>query len=186
MEDARIIECFWQRNEEAIKEADAKYGRYCHAVADNILHNNEDSEECVNDTWMKAWGSIPPERPRHLKAFFAKITRNLAFDKYKKKNAGKRGCGEIALALDELEECIFGTSDVETELSMRELEKSVDRFVGSLPEREANVFVRRYFFTESVRSISRRLCMSENSVTVMLSRTRQKLRKYLQQEGYVI
>ncbi len=186
MEDTQIIEQFWHRNEEAIKETSAKYGKYCYAIANRVLRNAEDSEECVNDTWMKAWNGIPPAKPECLKLFLAKITRNLAFNKYEERNAKKRGRGEIQLVLDELEECIAGSSDVESELSMRELEKSINRFVQSLSKKEANLFVRRYFFTESVGMIAGRYGMTENHVMVTLSRTRSKLKKHLEQEDYVV
>lgn len=106
MDDKQIIELYWQRNEDAIHETSLKYGSYCYSIAHNILSNNEDSEECVNDTWLKAWNSIPPQRPVHLKMFLAKITRNLSFDKYKAGKAAKRGNGEIAVVLDELSECL--------------------------------------------------------------------------------
>ena len=170
MEDSQIVELYWQRNETAIKETNSKYGAYCFAIAENILHNKEDSEECVNDTWLKAWGAIPPQKPAKLQLFLAKITRNLSFNRYQARSAQKRGGGEIAFALDELAECIAGESDVESEFAVKELGESVRKFVRALPEQEGNVFLRRYFFTEPVTEIAKRYRMSENNVMVMLSR----------------
>ena len=113
MEDSRIVELYWQKNADAIKETDSKYGAYCFAIADNILHNKEDSEECVNDTWLNAWNAMPPQKPTKLQLFLAKITRNLSFNRFNARSAEKRGGGEIVLVLDELAECLAGESDVE-------------------------------------------------------------------------
>ena len=111
MEDSRIVELYWQKNADAIKETDSKYGAYCFAIADNILHNEEDSEECVNDTWLNAWNAMPPQRPTKLRLFLAKITRNLSFNRFQAQGAKKRGGGEINLVLDELAECIAHESN---------------------------------------------------------------------------
>ncbi len=185
MEDNQIVELYWKRDESAIKESEIKYGAYCYAVAYNILDNNEDSEECVNDTWNKAWHSIPPHRPGKLKMFLAKITRNRAFNMYRMHNVSRRGCGEINLVLDELDECISGGTDVEDEYIAKELGEFVEKFVRELSRRDANVFLRRYFFTEPVQVISERYGISESNVTVILSRTRRKLRKKLIKEGFI-
>lgn len=184
MDDSQIIELYWQKNAEAITETVGKYGAYCFMIANNILHNAEDSEECVNDTWLRAWNAIPPQKPRVLRLFLAKITRNLSFDRFSARNAEKRGGGEIALVLDELGECLGGGADTETEYEARELRESVQRFVRALPERDGNVLVRRYFFAESIADIARRYGLTENHVTVMLSRTRKKLKAHLLKEGY--
>lgn len=184
MEDSQIIELYFNRKEEAIKETDNKYGSYCFSIAENILHNAEDSEECVSDTWLKAWNAMPPERPTVLCMFLAKITRNLSFNRFHARNAEKRGGGEIHLVLEELAECIANESDTESEYLAKELEQSIRKFVRNLPEREGNVFVRRYFFTEPVAVIAKRYGMSENNVMVVLSRTRKKLRAHLSKEGY--
>lgn len=184
MDDRQIVELYWQRNEDAITETNNKYGAYCFAIADNILNNKEDSEECVNDTWLKAWNAIPPQKPHNLKLFLAKITRNLSFNRVESQNAKKRGNGELALVLDELTECLASHSDVESTYIAKELGESVRIFVRKLPEREGNVFVRRYFFAEPVAVIAKRYKMTENHVMVMLSRTRKKLKKYLAKEGY--
>ena len=156
MEDSRIVELYWQKNADAIKETDSKYGAYCFTIADNILHNKEDSEECVNDTWLNAWNAMPPQKPTKLQMFLAKITRNLSFNRFNARSAEKRGGGEIVLVLDELAECLAGESDVESEYEARELGRCIRMFVRALPERDGNVFVRRYFFTEPVAEIAKR------------------------------
>lgn len=184
MEDTQIIELYWQKNADAISETADKYGAYCFSIAESILHNTEDSEECVNDTWLHAWNAIPPQRPNILRMFLAKITRNLSFDRFNARNAQKRGGGELALVLDELAECL-GTSDTESAYEAKELRQCIRSFVRRLPPRDANVLVRRYFFAESVADIAKRYGLSENNVTVILSRTRKKLKAYLLKEGYL-
>lgn len=184
MEDSHIVELYWQKNADAIKETDRKYGAYCFAIADNILRSSEDSEECVNDTWLNAWNAIPPQKPAKLQMFLAKITRNLSFNRFNARSAEKRGGGEILLVLDELAECLASESDVESEYEARELGRYIRRFVQKLPEREGNVFVRRYFFTETVAEIAKRYGLSENNVMVILSRTRKKLKAQLIKEGF--
>ncbi len=184
MEDSRIIELYWQRSEVAIKETDGKYGAYCFAIANNILHSKEDSDECVNDTWLNAWSSMPPQRPTMLRIFLGKITRNLSFNRYSSRSAKKRGGGEIVLVLDELAECIACESDVESEYEVKELGRCINLFVSNLPERDGNVFVRRYFFTEPVAEIAKRYSLTESNVGVILNRTRKKLKNYLIREGF--
>ena len=184
MEDNQIVELYFQRDADAIKETDSKYGSYCFAIADSILHNKEDSEECVNDTWLSAWNAMPPQRPKVLRMFLAKITRNLSFNRFNARNAEKRGGGEIHLVLDELAECIASESDTENEYLAKELEQCIKLFVRKLPEREGNVFVRRYFFTESISMIAKRYGKNDNNVMVMLNRSRKKLKAHLEKEGY--
>ena len=185
MEDSRIVELYWERNADAVSETAGKYGAYCFAIAENILHNAEDSEECVNDTWLRAWNAIPPQRPAVLRAFLAKITRNLAFNRFNARNAEKRGGGGMALVLDELGECLGDGADAEKAYEAKELRQCIRRFVRSLPEREGNVLVRRYFFAEPVADIAKRYGLSENNVMVILSRTRGKLKAHLLKEGYL-
>ena len=156
MEDSRIIELYWQRSENAITETDKKYGAYCSTVALNILSNKEDAEECVNDTWLGTWDTIPPNRPTILRAFLAKITRNLSIKRLEKKLAEKRGGSTECIVLDELEECIGDQTDAEGIVESHELEELIRRFVRKLPERDGNQFVRRYFFSDSVASIAER------------------------------
>lgn len=185
MEDAEIVALFWARSEEAIKAADGKYGAYCYTVAHNILTSHEDSEECVSDTWLHAWNAMPPQRPGRLAAFLAKITRNLAINTARRKSAEKRGSGALQLALEELSECVASNRDVETEYSRRELEREIDRFLHSLPARECDIFLSRYFFVEPTETIARRYGMRQSNVHLILSRTRKKLRDFLVKEGYI-
>ena len=185
MEDNQIVELYWQKNADAISETASKYGSYCFAIAENILHNTEDSEECVNDTWLRAWDAIPPQKPDVFRTFLAKITRNLAFNRFNARNAQKRGSGETALVLDELAECLGGGTDAETAYETKELRQCIRHFVRSLPEREGNVLVRRYFFAEPIADIAKRYGLTKNNVTVILSRTRRKLKAHLVKEGYL-
>ena len=184
LNDNDIIALYFARDEQAIAETAARYGPYCYKVASNILHAHEDSEECVNDTWMNAWNAMPPKRPDVLRLFLAKITRSLAINRWKFQNAKKRGGGETPLVLEELEECVPGTANPEKEFLASELGSTIDRFVRNLPERDANVFVRRYFFTDSVGEIAAKYGLSEGNVSVILHRTRGKLAAHLAEEGY--
>lgn len=186
MEDEQIIELYWKRDEGAIRETDQKYGSYCYAISNHILHNHEDSEECVNDTWMKAWNAMPPHRPDILRLFLAKITRNLSFDRYKAKQAAKRGGGEMEAVLEELDECVQGSYDVEEAISAKELQGCLNAFVCGLPLRDSDIFLRRYYFVETTAEIAKRYGMRESNVLTILSRTRKKLKVYLRKEGYVL
>ena len=185
MEDNQIVELYWQKNADAISETANKYGAYCFTIADNILHCAEDSEECVNDTWLRTWNAIPPQKPNVLRMFLVKITRNLSFNRFNARCAEKRGGGEISIVLDELGECAAGGSDVEAAYEVAELERCVCRFVRTLPERDRNVFVRRYFFTEPMPAIAERYGLTVNNITVILSRTRKKLKAELMKGGYL-
>lgn len=184
MEDALIIELYNRRDEKAIEETSLKYGAYCYSIANNILSDAQDSEECVSDTWMKAWNSIPPGRPASLKLFLARITRNLSIDRYRSANRQKRG-GEVSVALEEISDFV-PSRDLEDEIERRELVRSLNAFLEGLPVRERNVFVRRYFFVEEVGVIAERYGLSEGNVFKILSRTRVKLKNYLEKEGYRI
>lgn len=185
MDDRQIIELYWQRNADAVSETAKKYGAFCFAIAKNILHNTEDAEECVNDTWLHAWNAIPPQKPGVLRLFLARITRNLSLDRFHARNAGKRGGGETALVLDELAECLGGGADTEAAFEAGELQQFIRRFVRALPQRDGNVLVRRYFFAEPVADIAKRYGLTENNVAVILSRTRRKLKEDLLKEGYL-
>ena len=182
MDDSRIIDLYFSRDETAIEETSRKYGAYCYTVANNILSSHEDVEECVNDTWMRTWNSIPPQRPQVLKLFLLRITRNISLDRVKAVRAKKRGGGETELAIEELSECIPGAGDVIDELIGDELSELIRRFVHSLPDLERAVFVRRYFFLESVKAVADRYGMSEGSVMTRLSRTRKKLKTLIEKE----
>lgn len=184
MEDEAIIQLYFARNEQAVQETDRKYGRYCFTLADAILHNTQDSEETVSDTYLKTWNAIPPKKPEVLKLFLAKITRNLAFTRWRSYTAQKRGGGELNLVLDELGECIAAPGGVEDRLNGKELALTIRRFLDTIPEREQNIFLRRYFFVEESDVIARRYGMNRSTVLRTLSRTRKKLKAYLAKEGY--
>ena len=157
MEDSAIIDLYWAREERALSETDAKYGGYCRSIAHNILKNREDSEECVSDTWLHAWNAMPPQRPSILSSFLGRITRNLSFDRCRRQNAEKRGGGSLPLALDELSECVPAPGRVEQALEARELAEAIDRFLRTLPERECSIFLRRYWYVDSVQDIAARV-----------------------------
>lgn len=186
MEDNAIIALFWAREERALEETAHKYGSYCRSIAYNILCNREDTEECVNDTWLRAWNAMPPQRPGILSSFLGKITRNLSLDRFKLSHAGKRGGGQLPLALEELGDCVSGGESVEEQLAMKELSRLLDHFLRDLPERECCIFLRRYWFVDSTREIALRYQMAEGSVKSTLYRIRQKLRVFLEKEGVAL
>lgn len=186
MEDSEIIALYHARSESAIAKTAEKYGRYCHAIAFRILQNDEDAEECVNDTYLRAWNTIPSKSPRHLKTFLGKITRNLSLNTYEKRTADKRGGDQIPVALDELAECLPADTrdnDPTDDLLIKEV---LDRFVRGLSPTARQIFVRRYWHFESVAEIAAILGMSENYVSVTLMRTRKKLKTVLQKEGITV
>lgn len=182
MEDHAIVDLYWSRDPEAIRQTGEKYGGYCRAIARNILSDRRDAEECVNDTWLGAWNAMPENRPGLLAPFLGKITRNLALTRWRAARAEKRGGGELPLVLDELSECVSSADTLQT-LEAAELENEINRFLGTLPERECGVFLRRYWFTEPMADIARRYGMRENTVRTSLFRSREKLRRYLEKEG---
>lgn len=183
MEDSRIIELYFKRSETAISESRTKYGKQCHMVAYNILRSNEDSEECVNDTWFRAWNTIPPSKPNKLSVFLSRITRNLAIDKYRRQHREKRGGGEIAVCLDELAECVGYQQTFPEGLSLTETLKN---FLVEQPPQSKEIFLLRYWYIFSVKAISERLNLSEGAVKMSLHRTRTALRLYLENEGFDI
>ena len=186
MEDRGIIDLYWARQEQALVETEAKYGSYCRTIAYHILRDRQDSEECVNDTWLRAWNAIPPQRPAILSSFLGTITRNLSLDRYKLAHRAKRGGGRLTVALEELEDCLSGDLDVEQMAAEAELSRAIDRFLRNLPEKECCVFLRRYWYVDSTLEIAHRYHMAEGTVKSMLHRTRKKLRAYLEQEGVVL
>lgn len=184
MDDSAIIELYNKRDENAIGETQKKYGRYCHTIAYNILRSNEDSEECVNDTYLKVWNSIPPSAPTRFSSFIGKITRNTALDRYEKNRAQKRDSG-VELALDELAECISSdmTGNISDEIALK---NAINGFLASLPRRTRIIFMRRYFYLLSINEIAEGLSMSQSNVKVTLMRAREKFREHLENEGIVI
>ena len=179
MEDSKIIQLFWERDEAAVSAVSEKYGRYCAAVARNIIGNEQFAEECVNDTLMGLWEAIPPNRPKHLLAFVIKITKNNAMNTVKEIRAQKRGGGEMALVLDELHD-IASDYSVEKIAERHEVMALVNKFLGRLPERKRMVFVLRYWHCCSAAEISQTVGMSEANVYNVLKRVRKKLLEYLE------
>ena len=181
MTDAQIVEMYWNRNEQAITVTAEKYGTYCYSVAYGVLHNEEDSKESVNDTYMSAWNSMPPHKPAILKTFLGKITRRLSIDRWRRRNAEKRG-GEIAEVLDELSECISPIGDPIAEIEKEMLDKTINTFVRELKDTEQRVFLCRYWYAKPVKEIAKLFGFSESKVKVMLMRTRNKLKARLDEE----
>ena len=185
MQDTQIINLYFDRNESAIEETHKKYGAYCHSIALHILQSHEDSQECVNDTWLKAWNAMPPQRPKLLRQFLAKITRHLSFDQYRADHAQKRGGGEMELALEELQNCVGG-GDPATQAEFEELKRQIHSFLLALSVRDRGIFLRRYFYVEEMAAIAHRYGIKESNVRLILSRTRQKLRSHLEKEGFAV
>ena len=183
MEDSRIIELFFERNENALLQTSAKYGAYISSIALNVLGDPEDAQECMNDTLLKAWSSIPPTRPENLKAYLAKIVRNLAIDVYEKLTAKKRGGGQYELALDELSECI---ADTEKSMDGAEIAALVDSFLAKQEPVKRKIFVKRYFYLDPVKKIAKDLSVSESKVKTDLFRLRSELKGELEKEGITI
>ncbi len=184
MEDSKIIDLYFERSQSAISETHEKYGRYCHTIAYNVLYSNEDAEECVNDTYLRAWKSIPPHRPSRLSAFLGKITRNLAIDRYDARTAKKRDC-TLELALEEISECIPDAS-TDSEGDCGALRDAINSFLSSLPRRTRIIFMQRYWYLSSISEISASLGISESNVKVILMRTRKKFKEFLEKEEIFI
>ena len=183
MEDAQIIDLYWQRSEDAIPETESKYGRYCRAIADNVLSNTLDAEECVNDTWLGAWNSMPQNRPRLLAPYLAKLTRWLSLTRLRERNARRRGGGETALVLDELSEVVSDGTDLEKRVEFKELSAALKHFLYGLDETEAQVFLARCWYMAPVKEIAAKYGFTPGKVSTMLHRTRGKLQDYLREEG---
>ena len=181
MQDENIIELYFARDERAIAATSEKYNGYCMQIAMNILGSHEDSEECVNDTYLAAWNSIPPTRPSKLSAYLGRLTRNLSLNRYKSNNAARRGGGEFALSLDELDDCIADTFSQEQDAEA--LGKIISEFLYTQTKETQQVFVRRYFYSDSIADICDRFGMSESRAKSMLHRTRLALRAYLGEHG---
>jgi RNA polymerase sigma-70 factor (ECF subfamily) len=180
MNDKDIVEMYWERDETAIKMSQEKYGSYCRSIAVNILSSPEDSEECVNDTWLRAWNAIPPQKPGKLSLFLGKITRNLAIDRFRQNKSLKNNGGEIALCLEELEECVSKGSFIEEGVVLKDL---INRFLRELPEKNRRIFMYRYWYMMPVGEISEKTAASVGTVKMTLKRIRDKLKKYLEKEG---
>ena len=183
MEDKDIIALFWKRSENAIQETAKKYGRYCHYIAYKILYNEQDSEECVNDTYLNAWGNIPPHNPARLSTYLGKITRNLALNKWNYYHAEKRGNGQIAVVLEELQDCLPSAQTVERMVDEMHFADALNAFLSSLSKQKRIIFIRRYWYMCSIKEISRDFNMSESKTKMMLLRLRNEFREHLRKEG---
>ena len=183
LEDSKIIELFFARVEQAIVELSAKYGTVCNRIARNILKNDLDAEECVNDTYLAAWNTIPPQNPDPLRTYIFRIVRNTAIAKYHANTSEKRN-SYYDVALEELENCLAASSTVEQEIAADELSKQIDCFLATLDEDSQMLFVRRYWYSDSISDLAERFHISNSNVSVRLSRIRNKLQIYLQKEGY--
>ena len=186
MEDKNIVDLYLNRDEKAIYETQIKYGNYCYSISYNILHNNEDCVECLNDTYLNTWNSIPPHKPSILSTYLGKITRNLSLDKYRKSKANKRLSNEFTVSLDELDECVASNSSIKEELDAEYLADKINIFLKTVNKEDRKMFVLRYFYFDSISEITSRFNYSESKVKMSLKRTRDKLKDYLIKEGYVI
>ena len=185
MDDNLILDLYWRRDTRALSETEARYGGYCRTIACNILHDREDAEESVNDTWLHAWNAIPPQRPQPLGCWLGRVTRNLSLSRLRQRLAQRRGGGEAALVLDELSECLPAPSSVEDAVEAKELEQAVRRFLDGLGQSERDVLLARYYFLAPLAEISGRTGYSVSKIKSLLYRSRQKLQHYLQEEGYL-
>ena len=180
MNDETIIELFWARSEQAIKELDGKYGRVFHSVSYNILNNRQDAEECVNDAYLGVWNAIPPAKPNPLLAFVCKIVRNISLKRYEQNTAVKRN-SYYDVAMEELEDCLAFATTVEKEVGERQLTESIEAFLDSLSKENRVIFLRRYWFSDTYADIAKRVGLGEKNVSVRLTRIRKELRKYLRE-----
>ena len=183
--DEGVIELFFERSEQAIKELDGKYGKVFHSLSFKILNNHQDAEECVNDSYLGTWNAIPPAKPNPLFAFVCKIVRNVSLKRYEKNTAAKRN-SNYDIAMDELEDCLASPNTVEKELSDRELTEIIGSFLNSLSAENRVIFLRRYWYFDSVKAIARRYGFGQSKVKMMLHRTRETLRDYLAKEGIFV
>ena len=186
MTDKDIITLFWLRDQKAIAETKKKYGNYCRSIAYNILKNKEDAEECENDTYLGAWDSIPPQIPKSLPAYLAKITRNLSITRLRSKKAEKRLQDNQIVPIEELYSCISDTSGFDAHLSEKELGEIIDKFLRSLKESDRNIFICRYWYSEEISVIAKNFGFTESKVKTCLFRTKNKFRKHLNKEGVLI
>ncbi len=186
MQDEKIIELYWKRDETAIQETAQKYEKYLSVIAHNILNDIEDSRESVNDTYLKAWNSMPPNKPNILKTFLAKITRQISIDIFRTRTRKKRGSSQYELSLCELEECIPDNNSPQQEVELKLLTNLINDFLYSLPELSRNIFVCRYYFCDPIKNISAFFALSESKVKSTLYRTRLSLKEHLESEGFYV
>ena len=186
MSDEEIVKLYLERREDAIAETEARYGAYLLKIADNILKNPEDSRECVNDAYFKAWCQIPDNPPQNLKAYLSKLTRSQAIDLWRSRNTDKRKANEYAASLSELEECVSGNETTEDIVEGHLLKAAINDFLKTLPRETAAIFISRYYYMDSVRKIAGDMNISISKVKVTLHRTRRKLKEWLEEEGFTL
>ncbi|MBQ2793158.1 MAG: sigma-70 family RNA polymerase sigma factor [Clostridia bacterium] len=184
MTDEAIIELFWQRDERAISVTDAKYRAYLFTIAQNIIYDTYDCDECLSDTYLRTWNKISPTRPRIFSAFLAKITRGLALDKFRRNTAEKRIPSELVVSLSELDECITARETAEERLEAAELAGILNCFIDSLTPSDEYIFICRYYYADKISLIARGLGLSENTILRRLSRMRASLKLTLEREGF--
>lgn len=184
LSDEEIIGLYWQREERAIKETDYKYGHYLYTIANNILRNGMDSEECLNDTYLGTWNAIPPQRPTLLQAFLSKITRRIALGRIRKNHAARRIPSELVVSLDELDECMHFEEGEDEKYLVNRLSTLLNAYLNTLSDRQLFIFVCRYYYSDPVAVIAKMLRLSENTVLRDLAKMRQELKDYLEKEGY--
>ena len=178
IDDEKIIELFFERSEQAIRELDIKYGKICHNLSYNIVNNRQDAEECVNDAYLGAWNAIPPVRPNPLLSYIVKIVRNISLKIYWRKEAAKRS-GHYTIALEEIEGYIADQKTVEDEIEARELARIIGEFLDTLTLENRVIFMRRYWFADSYKDIAEFVGLTEKNISVRLTRIREKMRQYL-------
>lgn len=183
LNDSHIIDLYFQRDETAIKQTNTKYGALCRYISNNIISNPQDSEECVNDAYYKLWNTIPPTKPQNLKAYICRIIRNISIDLYRKRKTSNRPCLSFDNVIEELD-IIFSQHTLDEEVDIRQLGKTIDQFLEATTKSNRIIFVRRYFFGDSIKDIANRLSLSENNIKVNLYRSRENLKKALKKEGY--
>lgn len=185
MQDDMILDLYWQRNEAAVHETEIKYGHYLTKIAFNILSDWEDSKESVNDTYLSAWNTIPPQRPSVLSAYLSKITRRISIDIYRRRTRDKRKPSEYAVSLSELEDCLIAGNTTEQEVDLNLLAKAINDYLETLSTEARDIFIGRYYFADSIREAASYYNMSLSKVKSILYRTRIGLRAYLEQEGFL-
>lgn len=184
MEDEKIVQMYWNRDKNALTATSEKYGSYCLSIARNILGNHEDAEECVSDTYLHTWNSIPENRPEKLSTYLGRIVRNLSFNLYKKNRREKRGAGQISMVLEELAELIADPAGTEDTWNCKLLSEEINSFLSKLDAEKRMIFVCRYWYADSVKDIAERFNMTEGNVSVILNRLRKKLHNYLTERGF--
>ncbi len=178
MEDEKIIEMFFERSEQSIRELDIKYGKVCRKLSYNIVNSRQDAEECVNDAYLGAWNAIPPVKPDPLLTYICKIVRNISLKIYYKKEAAKRNSA-YTIVMEEIEACIAGPDTVEAEIEAKELARIIESFLDTLTAENRIIFMRRYWFSDSCKDIAGFVGLSEKNISVRLTRIRQKMKSYL-------